>query len=66
MIANRTGDGAGAPDVYTPTDQAGEHRPDPFHPNQGYLGVHWGDVTLFGMTLGDIAPVAPPALGSTP
>jgi hypothetical protein len=66
MIANRTGDGSGASDDYTPTDQAGDHRPDPYHPNQGYLGVHWGNVTPFGMALTDVVPVAPPALGSAP
>jgi hypothetical protein len=66
MIANRVGDGSDASDLYTPADQAGDHRADPFHPNQGYLGVHWGDVALFDMTLDDITPKPPPALSSTP
>jgi len=64
MIVDRTGDGAAAADIYTPADQAGEHRPDPYHPNQGYLGVHWGEVTPFGMIGADVTPVPPPALGS--
>jgi membrane-associated phospholipid phosphatase len=65
MIANRAGDGSGAPDIYTPADQAGQHRADPYHPNQGYLGAQWGNVPPFGMVASDVTPKPPPALGTT-
>lgn len=49
MIAHRTGDGS---DVMVttgqpPAQQYGEHRADPFAPNQPRLGPRWGDVTRF-------------------
>lgn len=50
MLAWRTADGSQLPDLpYVPSGQPGAHRPDPLHPNQGYLGVGWDRVVPFTM-----------------
>lgn len=43
----------------------GRHRADPLHPNQGFLGVSWGDVTPFTLREGSqFRADAPPKLTS--
>jgi hypothetical protein len=34
---------------YVSSLEPGRHRPDPLHPNQGYLTPHWGRVKPFGI-----------------
>ncbi|HKB02718.1 MAG TPA: hypothetical protein VKD90_10890 [Gemmataceae bacterium] len=68
MLAARENDGADAMIMYMPGDQPGEHRPDPLHPDQGFLGPQWGEVVPFTLNAGGgtdefLAP-PPPALDS--
>lgn len=65
-MAWRVEDGAQLADPpYEAGTLPGEHRPDPLHPGQGYLGVGWQRVLPFAMPDAvsmDVAP--PPALTS--
>jgi hypothetical protein len=47
ILSNRANDKSQVNGVYTPNNLPGYHLPDPTHPNQGYLGVSWGNVTPF-------------------
>ena len=38
--------------AYTPVPLPGNHQADPTHPNQGFLGVNWGNVTPFALNSG--------------
>jgi hypothetical protein len=65
ILAARQNDGADGPMDYEPTDLPGHHQADPLHPNQGYLGPNWGEVTPFTMRDGDQFRAAkPPKLSS--
>jgi hypothetical protein len=50
LLTFRDGDGANAPEVYVGGASPGDHRPDPYNSQQGYLGPHWGNVTPFCVT----------------
>src|SRR5579885_3665838 len=66
LLANRTGDGSTDNTQYVPGTLPGQHRVDPLHPNQGFLGYKWGDVKPFAIRSVDDFPIAaPPALAST-
>lgn len=45
----RASDGSAEPMTYSPSDQPGKHRPDPQHPQQGFLTPQWGQVKPFGI-----------------
>ena len=62
MINDRSKDGSTIGDHYIPSGAEPDHRADPYHPGQGYLGTNWGDVTPFGMAISAITPVKYPAL----
>jgi hypothetical protein len=65
MLKNRDKDGSDDNTPYTPLYTPGRHRPDPFHPGQGFLSPNWGGVETFG--IGDVSAfraAAPPALNS--
>ncbi|CAF2702044.1 unnamed protein product [Rotaria sp. Silwood2] len=47
MIETRKSDGSFGNAAYTPSMQPGYHKVDPIHPEQGFLGVHWGKVKPF-------------------
>ncbi len=47
LLEQRAGDGATASAPPAPTLAYGSHRVDPYNPNQGFLGRHWGDVDHF-------------------
>lgn len=47
ILANRENDGSRETVPYTPVDSPGYHQADPTHPNQGFLGAHWGNVRPF-------------------
>lgn len=47
ILKNRINDGSEINKTYTPSKNLGYHQVDPTHPNQGYLGVHWGNVKPF-------------------
>ena len=60
-ILERTDDGSNASAKYVPTNEPGGHRPDPHHPNQGYLGASWGKVRPFFLkSVVQDAPLGPP------
>jgi len=66
-INSRANDGSSAMMSYTPQPPGtlGHHQVDPLHPNQGFLGPDWGDVTPFGMAnVNNFNIPAPPALNS--
>jgi hypothetical protein len=50
ILAARANDGTQADQTYDPLPWPGYHQPDPLHPNQGCLGMLWGDVTPFALT----------------
>ena len=52
MLALRKMDGSEAPDQYVPLNIPGTHRPDPYAPQQGFLGPAWGEVRPFGEAAG--------------
>jgi membrane-associated phospholipid phosphatase len=64
MLAARKMDGSDAPDTYLPLNVPGMHRPDPYGPNQGYLGPQWGKVKPFGETMPSSSVVDEPPLGA--
>jgi hypothetical protein len=47
ILAARQNDGSQDNKAYTPKNLPGYHQPDPTHPNQGFLGVNWGNVKPF-------------------
>ena len=47
LLAHRSGDGSDASDSFTPGLLPGNHRADPLHPTQGFLGPKWGNVVPF-------------------
>lgn len=66
-VKSRANDGSNAMMSYTPQPAGtlGHHQVDPLHPNQGFLGPDWGDVTPFGMAnVNNFNIPAPPALTS--
>lgn len=68
ILDARKNDHADASDVYAPGGAPGDHRPDPYHPTQGYLGPRWGSVTPFCVSFGAMDTEEylppPPAFGS--
>ncbi|WP_437561182.1 vanadium-dependent haloperoxidase [Sorangium sp. So ce542] len=65
ILAEREYDGANAPMDYTPRPRPGRHRPDPLHPDQGFVTPDWGDVLPFAIESGDeFRPPPPPPLSS--
>jgi Vanadium chloroperoxidase N-terminal domain len=58
LLAHRSGDGSAPnPSVvlglvpgYVPGVMPGQHRPDPYNPEQGFLDPKWGDVAPFCIT----------------
>lgn len=47
ILKNRANDGSEISQTYTPPNEPGYHQLDPTHPDQGFLGVHWGNVKPF-------------------
>src|SRR5262249_38541051 len=65
ILAARAGDGSGATSDYHTIGKPGHHQPDPLHPDQGFLGPAWGDVTPFAIPdVTQFRSPPPPALGS--
>lgn len=67
ILAARAHDGSDGPMPYTPGTEPGDHRPDPLHPEQGFLGSGWGMVDSFsGIDVTDpfFRAPPPPALDS--
>lgn len=65
LLLKRMNDGSRNTVIYVPRQSAGFHRPDPYHPNQGFLDPHWGTVVPF--CINDITAFRakkPPALNS--
>ena len=52
ILARRENDGSQNSIPYTPVNNPGYHQTDPTHPNQGYLGAHWGNVQPFLLDFG--------------
>jgi hypothetical protein len=50
ILRARANDGWQNDQTYQPIPLPGFHQPDPLHPNQGCLGMLWGDVTPFALT----------------
>jgi hypothetical protein len=50
ILQARANDGSQNDQTYQPIPLPGFHQPDPLHPNQGCLGMLWGDVTPFALT----------------
>jgi hypothetical protein len=66
MLENRQNDGSQNVGSYQPTRTPGTHQADPLNPNQGFLGVAWGQVKPFVLTQSEpIRVAAPPALTSS-
>jgi hypothetical protein len=47
LLGFRASDGSSARDDFVPGLLPGNHRPDPYNPDQGFLGPKWGSVTTF-------------------
>lgn len=61
ILEARARDGSRRPSPYTPGGEPGDHRPDPLHPDQGFLDPGWGQVDTFaGMDVADPLFRAPP------
>ena len=58
MLDLRKNDGADLPDGYVGGNAPGDHRPDPYNPNQGYLGARWGEVKPFCIESTGMEPLA--------
>ncbi len=53
ILHDRADDGsAGGDGPYTPVDAPGYHKPDPMHPDQGFLSADWGQVRPFAIHSG--------------
>jgi hypothetical protein len=65
LLAARADDGSDATSNYHPIGKPGHHQPDPLHPDQGFLGPAWGQVTPLAVpdAAQFLAP-PPPALRS--
>lgn len=66
LLDARSRDGSGDDMTYTPGTLPGQHRPDPFHLDQGFLTPGWGKVKPFGLTRGDQFRAAPPPKLNSP
>lgn len=67
MVDARSNDGSLCGGGYRPTGNPyWEHRPDPYNPDQGFLGAHWGGVTLFYMQPGDVVTDPHPLPNTVP
>jgi hypothetical protein len=65
MLAMRFNDGANNETPYVSGTLPGDHRPDPLHPSQGFLGPNWGGVRPFAVRNVNEFPIpAPPPLHS--
>src|SRR5262249_55615589 len=65
IVHARHHDGSDLDPPFTPGELPGEHREDPLHPGQGFLGVGWGTVAPFVLPRADaFRPPPPPALSS--
>ena len=58
ILAARANDGSQVDQTYVPIPLPGYHQPDPLHPDQGFLGMLWGNVTPFTLTSSTQFPVA--------
>lgn len=66
MLDNRQNDGSSNAGHYQPSRAPGAHQVDPLNPNQGFLGVAWGQVRPFALAGREpIRVAAPPALNSS-
>ena len=52
MLEDRKSDNSQAETIYTPIMEPGYHRPDPLHPNQGFVTPDWGSVRPFILNSG--------------
>ena len=52
ILAERQNDRSRETKAYAPVPLPGNHQVDPTHPNQGFLGVNWGNVTTFLLNSG--------------
>jgi hypothetical protein len=65
VLHDRHHDGSEHEPLYAPGTLPGEHREDPLHPGQGFLGPGWGSVRPFALASADqFRAPPPPALGS--
>jgi len=60
ILSARANDGSDDDTPYEPGTLPGQHRVDPLHPNQGFLGPNWGGVTPFAITSVDDFLIPPP------
>ncbi len=60
LLDVRSRDGASIDVTYTAGTLPGQHRPDPFHLDQGFLTPGWGNVKPFGLISGKQFRALPP------
>ncbi len=66
LLDARSNDKSDRDVTYKPGTQPGDHRVDPLHPTQGFLGPNWGSVTPFTLKNGSqFRADPPPKLSST-
>ncbi len=57
VLHARLHDGSDLQPVYTPGTLPGQHRPDPLHPDQGFLTPGWGQVRTFAIASAESFPL---------